>query len=62
MRKSSSLFIRTIDYRGVAQFGRASVLGTEGRMFESCRSDHMRTYGYRIFCALSGEHLQQFIL
>ena len=31
-----------LDYRNVAQFGRASGLGPEGRMFESCRPDHIR--------------------
>lgn len=29
--------------RGVAQFGSASVLGTEGRWFESSRPDHDKT-------------------
>jgi hypothetical protein len=30
----------TIKSRGVAQPGSASVLGTEGRRFESCLPDH----------------------
>ena len=33
--------------RGVAQPGSASVLGTEGRKFESCHPDHGFLY---IFC------------
>lgn len=28
------------NYRGVAQFGRASALGAEGHEFESCHPDH----------------------
>lgn len=33
-------------YRGVAQPGRASVLGAEGRKFNSCRPDY--GYGYEL--------------
>jgi hypothetical protein len=32
--------VRTCDIRGVAQPGRASALGAEGREFESHRPDH----------------------
>ncbi len=39
-----------ISPRGVAQFGSASDLGSEGRKFESCRPDHTKILNHRIIC------------
>lgn len=35
-----------LEYRNVAQFGRASRLGREGRKFESCHSDQNPSRDY----------------
>ena len=35
---------KLIQLRDVAQSGRASGLGPEGRMFESCHPDHWNTF------------------
>ena len=37
-----TLYYTSLVYRGVAQFGRASGLGPEGRTFESCCPDHLK--------------------
>lgn len=37
-------------YQGVAQFGSVSVLGTEGRRFESCHPDAMEVFFSFLSC------------
>ena len=43
----------TIKFRGVAQFGRASGSGPEGRVFESPHSDHENRWNKRVSAVFS---------
>ena len=62
LKKTSNFVIKVIErrLRGVAQPGSATVLGTVGRKFESCRPDHFvinHSAGFSAFARYSSVRL-----